>query len=185
VNNLPEGRRGQIMALGITFIMVVLVYLVIISPILQLYGSGAERLQSRRDMVERLQVSERALPRLRAEAARLRDPSHNGAVLLVGSSPTVAAAQLQTALKEIVEAGGSRLASSEILAPEAQDGYQKVGLHVSFSGDLTLLTSVLRGIETARPAMFVDNVEIRGGANPGEASQTLAIAFDVYGFRSL
>ena len=53
MNNLPEGRRGQIMALGITFIMVVLVYLVIISPILQLYGSGAERLQSRRDMVER------------------------------------------------------------------------------------------------------------------------------------
>ena len=185
MNSLPEGRRGQALAVGIALLMATLIYLIVISPILQLYESGGDRLQARRDMVDRLRVSERALPTLRVEAAKLRDPSNNGAVLLVGSSPTVAAAQLQTRLKELVESSGAHLASSEILSPEPQDGYQKIGLHVSFSGDLTLLTAVLRGIETARPAMFVDNVEIRGGADPGEASPTLAIAFDVYGFRSL
>jgi general secretion pathway protein M len=173
------------LAVAIGFLAIAVVYLIIIAPLFQIYGDAADRLQTRRDLVERLEVSAKALPKLRAEAERLRDPSHKGAVLLVGSSPTVAAAQLQTSMKELVEASGARLSSSEILAPEMQDSYQKIGLHVSFSGDLTLLTAVLRGIETARPAMFVDNVEIRGGANEGGDSQTLAIAFDVYGFRSL
>ncbi len=185
MNNLPEGRRGHILALGICFLAVAAVYLVIIAPLASLYGDGAERLQLRRDMVDRLEASVRALPRLRAEAERLRDPSHKGAVLLTGSSPTVAAAELQTALKEMVEANGARISSSEVLAPEAQDSFQKIGLHVSFTGDLALLTTVLRGIETSRPAMFVDNVEIRGAANSGDDNQALAIAFDVYGFRSL
>jgi len=33
--------------------------------------------------------------------------------------------------------------------------------------------------------MFVDNMDIRAAANAGDDSQSLAIAFDVYGFRSL
>jgi hypothetical protein len=106
-------------------------------------------------------------------------------VLLTGSSPAVSAAELQSAMKDIVENSGAHLNSSEILAPEAADNFQKIGVHVAFSGDLTLLTSVLRGIETSHPAMFVDNVEIRGGADSGDDARTLAIAFDVYGFRAL
>ena len=136
MNGLPEGRRGHMLALGICLLIVAAVYLLVIAPLSSLYGSGAERLETRRDMVDRLQASARALPRLRKEAERLRDPSHKGAVLLVGSSPTVAAAQLQTALKELVETNGAHIASAEVLAPEPQDSYQKIGLHVSFSGDL-------------------------------------------------
>jgi hypothetical protein len=161
-----------------------MLYLVIVGPLISLYQGGQDELDARRDMVHRLQVSADHLPALRAESERLGKESAKGSVLLTGNGPTVAAAQLQSTVKEIVENNGAHLSSSEILAPDTADSFQKIGLHVSFSGDLTLLTTVLRGIETSHPAMFVDNVEIRGGANSGDDAQSLSIAFDVYGFRS-
>lgn len=183
MNNLPEGPRGRALALGIGFVLLALVYLVVISPLSQLYADTDDRLQSRVALVQRLQVSARELPRLRATADQLAKQPGQGAVLLTGNGPSVAAAELQSAVKEIVENNGTHLSSSEVLAPEAADSFQKIGVHVALSGDLTLLAAVLRGIETSHPVMFVDNVEIRGGANPGDDAQTLAIAFDVYGFR--
>jgi general secretion pathway protein M len=183
MNNLPEGPRGKALALGICFVLFALVYMIVIGPLLQLYQDTDERLQTRVALMQRLEVSARALPRLHAAADRLNKQPGQGAAMLTGSSAPVAGAELQSAVKEIVESNGAHLSSSEILAPEAADSFQKVGLHVSLSGDLTLLTAVLHGIETSHPVMFVDNVEIRGGANPGDDAQTLAIAFDVYGFR--
>jgi hypothetical protein len=185
MNNLPDGPRGKALALGICFLLAAILYMIFVDPLIALYQSGDERLESREELKQRLQISALELPRLRASAEMTGKQPSKGALLLTGNSPAVAAAELQSAMKEIVETSGAHLNSSEILAPEAADSFQKVGVHVAFSGDLTLLTSVLRGIETSHPAMFVDNVEIRGGANQGDDAQTLAIAFDVYGFRPL
>lgn len=185
MNSLPDGPRGRALAAGILVLIVVAVYMMIVSPLVDLYDARADRLQSRVDLAQRLAISARDLPRLRASAEQLEKDPSKGTVLLTGGSPAVAAAQLQTTVKEIVENSGAHLISSEILAAEAVESFQRVGLHVSFAGDLSLLTSVLRGIETSHPAMFIDNVEIRSSANAGEDSGALAIAFDVYGFRAL
>ena len=49
MNGLPEGRRGHMLALGICLLIVAAVYLLVIAPLSSLYGSGAERLETRRD----------------------------------------------------------------------------------------------------------------------------------------
>jgi hypothetical protein len=188
MNNLPDGVRGKALALAICLLPVAFLYLAIVSPLRGVYESGAERLRERTELVERLQVSARELPRLRQEAERARAASNGGALLLTGSSATVAAATLQSTMKQLVESNGAKLSSAEILAPENKEQYQRVGIHVQFAGDLRLLMSVLRGIETSHPVMFVDNVEIRGAADAAaddSSGQELSITLDLYGFRLL
>jgi general secretion pathway protein M len=186
MNDLPDGIRGKILAVGLCFVVLAVFYTVIVSPLAGLYESGSQTLRERKELVQRLQVSAHELPRLRREAEEAR--ANGGALLLTGSSATVAAATLQSTMKKLVESGGARLSSAEILSPENRDQYQRVGIHVQFGGDLRLLMSVLRGIETARPVMFIDNVEIRGaGADAADESggNALSITLDLYGFRLL
>jgi hypothetical protein len=188
MNDLPDGVRGKILALGILAAGLLAAYLVLIAPLIGLYSSTEERLRERTELAERLQRTTGDLPRLRKAAAALQAEASDGSnLLLSGPSATVAAASLQTTIKDLIEQGGAELSSAEILPAEKQEPYEKVGLRVSFSGDLALLTTVLRGIETAHPVVFVDNLEIRGAgaADPDDAGQSLSIAFDLYGFRPL
>jgi type II secretory pathway component PulM len=188
MNDLPDGPRGKILALAILAVALLAIYMVVVAPLIGLYDDGEERLAGRTAMAERLQRNTRDLPRLRQAAAELQAGGGDGTdLLLTGSSATVAAADLQTTIKDLIEEGGARLSSAEILPPETQAPFEKVGLRVSFSGDLPLLTSVLRGIETAHPIIFVDNLEIRGAGatDQDDSGQTLSIAFDLYGYRPL
>jgi hypothetical protein len=70
-----------------------------------------------------------------------------------------------------------------------------VGIRVAFSGDLKLVTAVLRGVETSRPVLSVGDFSLRSGgaasaadsdddtASAGDGGQ-LSVTLDVYGFRA-
>jgi hypothetical protein len=188
MNDLPTGLRGKILAVALCFLAVVAVYVVIVLPTIAFYRGNAERLQDRELMVQRLQRSVRALPELQNEADAAQDAVSDEDILLDGESDTVAAATLQSTVKDLVEGAGARLISSEILSSEKRDTLQRVGVHVSFNGNLSLLTTVLQGIRMAHPVIIVDNVDIHGADGidqNGGGQKQLAIALDVYGFRPL
>jgi hypothetical protein len=187
MNSLPEGLPGKALALGILAVLLAALYLVTVQPLLQLYDAQAQTLQERTELAARLQRTANALPKLRESAETWRKKAREGDLLLEGARDAVAAAALQSTVKGLVSQGGATLASAEILAGTAEGKYQRVGIRVSLSGDLSVLTTVLRGISEAHPVLFVDNMEIRsqGGGAEGEAEHPLTIALDVYGFRAL
>jgi general secretion pathway protein M len=192
VNGLPVGLPGKALALGLVALSLGALYLVVVAPLLAFYNGREAVLRDRMELADHLQATVQDLPRLREAAAQLRETASAGDLLLAGSSDAVAAGSLQSLVKELVTKGGAILSSAEILPPQRQDDFQRVGIRVSFSGDLTLLTSVLRGIETSHPILFADNLDIRGNgasatgaAGNGRSSPVLVIAFDVYGFRTL
>jgi hypothetical protein len=90
------------------------------------------------------------------------------------------------------------LSSSEVLPPSANGNFRRVGIRVAFSGDLKLVTAVLRGVETSRPILSVGDFSLHSGGSivgSGEASDEeneapagnsddLAVTLDVYGFRA-
>jgi general secretion pathway protein M len=138
-------------------------------------------------MVQRLDSSSRDLPRLRDLNNEWQDAG--ASLLLSDASDTNAAAAIQAIVRGLIESSGGKLANSEILdADQPDDRYRRIRVRVSFTGGLPLLTSVLRGIDVAKPALFVDNLDVRAAGADGagvDSGQKLAIAFDVYGFRSL
>lgn len=100
---------------------------------------------------------------------------------MAGATDALAAADLQSTLKDLVETGGATLESAQTLPPEALANYRRVGVRVSFSGGLELLTTVLLGVETAKPVLSVGSLEIN--SSDEETGEDLAIAMDVYGYR--
>ncbi len=187
MNDLPTGVRGKALALSLCVLVVAAVYLALITPLVSLYEANAERLQERQELAQRLQRAAKSLPVLRDEAGAAQDQASGENLLLDGDSDSVAAAALQSAVKDIVESAGARLISAEVLPSDKRDTLQRVGIHVSFSGNLALLTTVLQGIQLAHPAILVDNADIEGAdsADQGGGQKQLAIALDLYGFKPL
>ena len=120
-------------------------------------------------MARRYQALARDLPALRAADQKWRDQA-GGELLLDGSSDAVAAASLQTVVKALVEEAGGKLSSSEVLVPTSEDNFRRVGIRVMFSGDLKLVTAVLRGMETSRPILSVGDFSLRAGGGGSTAA---------------
>ena len=183
----PEGLPGKLLALAICGLLLAAGYLVVIEPVLAFYQSHQQQLEERQSVIARLTDTARELPRLRAAAQQWREQSHDGDLLLTGPSDAVAAAGVQSVIKDDLAKGDAKLGSAEIIPPQIDDNFQRVGVRVSLSGTLPTLIAALRDLETARPMLFVDNVEIRtnSGAAKPDAGEELSIALDIYGFRAL
>jgi general secretion pathway protein M len=179
VNGLPDGLTGRVLAGLIGGVALIVLYAVIVLPVLAFYGASAERLQDRRGIAQRFASAARDLPALRTEVQQWGEQAGGDGLLLSGPSDALAAANLQSKLKDLVEQGGAKLASAQTLAVETQGGFRRVGMRISFAADLTLLTSVLLGVEAARPVLSISNLDLRGGEN-----EALSVVMDVYGFRS-
>ena len=203
MNKLPEGPAGQVLALAVAALGAAIFYLLIVSPVLGFYSDGQDALDERLAMAARYESLAHQLPALRAADKKWRD-QEGGELLLEGSSDAIASAALQTVIKGLVEDAGAKLTSSEVLQPATNGGFRRVGLRVVFSGDLKLVTAVLRGVETSRPILSVGDFSLRngggGGAGGAAASEdsdddstaaapagdgsALSVTLDVYGFRA-
>jgi hypothetical protein len=195
MKKLPEGVKGQALALAIAALGAIVLYLLIVSPVLAFYGEGEDLLDQRLAMAGRYEALARELPALRAADKKWRD-QEGGELLLEGSSDALASAALQATMKSLVEDAGTKLASSEVLQPTSDGNFRRVGIRVVFSGDLKLVTAVLRGVETSRPILSVGNFSLRAGGGPASTEDTdeesasagdsgaLSVTLDVYGFRA-
>lgn len=197
MKNLPEGMAGQLLALLIAALGAVVFYLLIVSPVLDFYGEREDLLDQRLATAGRYEALARQLPALRAADRKWRD-QEGGELLLEGSSDTLAAASLQTAMKSLAEEAGAKLSSSEVLQPASDGGFRRVGIRVVFSGDLKLVTAVLKGVETSRPILSVGDFSLHTGGGGAAASadsddenasagsgDVLSVTLDVYGFRAV
>jgi general secretion pathway protein M len=186
MSELPRGTMGRVLAVAIGLVLLAVIDLAVVTPLLDFYDGREQQLHERMELIDRLERAARDLPRLRATAEQWGDGSQPGPLLASDSTDAVVAAGLQSTVKNLVATAGASLNSAEILPPLSQEAYRRVGIHVSFSGDTDLLVTVLRGIETASPQLFVDNLEIRSAAasTGRDVGGGLVIALDVYGFRS-
>jgi len=194
MKKLPEGATGQALALAIVALGAIIFYLLIVSPVLGFYGEREDLLDQRLAMAGRYEALARELPTLRAADKKWRD-QEGGELLLEGSSDALASAALQAAMKTLVEDAGAKLSSSEVLQPTSDGSFRRVGIRVVFSGDLKLVTAVLRGVETSRPILSVGNFSLHSGGSTAAAAEdtddenastgdALSVTLDVYGFRA-
>ncbi|HEX3487418.1 MAG TPA: type II secretion system protein GspM [Micropepsaceae bacterium] len=186
MTSLPEGNAGKATALAILVLAIAVIYFAILSPVVALYDSNAERLEQRRELVRRDQKAVNDLPRLRALAKQNGNKPKGPALLLAGASDAVAAAALQSSLKDMVEENGTKITSATTLPPEPDGAFRRVGVRIAFSGDLELLTTVLLGIEAARPVLSAGNLDLHvaGDSDSGEENPSIAVALDVFGYRA-
>ena len=101
-----------------------------------------------------LQAQVPARERLLQEERRLGTETAERS-LLRGSTPGVAAAQLQGDLTALASAMGAAVASVQILDPEPADAFTDIGLRLTMTADISTLRDFLYAVEARDPILLV------------------------------
>lgn len=180
--DLPTGRRGQVLAVGLAIAVLGGAWAGIAAPLLDWYAVRAEQVQARRAVARRMAELAGTLPALRDQARRVAAPGRpaEGAVL-DGASDALAAAALQGRLQEMAAHAGAPLSSAEALPGEAAGAWRRIGVRVAVNAPWPAVVRLLQAIGSAGPRMLVDDLQLRAppllllrtGPRPVDASFTV------------
>jgi len=174
IATLPTGRTGQLLALAILCLVLGGVYLLLVSPILDLCSQREATLADRRMLAPRLSVAAAELPELRARLAELQASATTRNIALDGASDAIAAANLQSRIEELAKSAGVTISSTEGLAGENRGAYRRVGLRLAISGEYEAIIKLLAAIETAAPPPGLEQCAISRRAAADRSVTNLA-----------
>lgn len=179
-HDLPEGRRGRVLALMLLLMAVALVWLVIVGPLIGFYSQYASRIALAQQTAERMAHLQEILPHLRQSAAHR--PS-SAPQLIDGASDTMASATLQDKLAHLASQSGIEISSSETLAPIREGSYQRIGLHITLSAPYPALIRFLTDLAQASPALVVDGLHLHASEDEGRSADALSCDMGVFAYR--
>ena len=184
LGDLPTGRRGQALALGITLLALGLLWFGLAMPLLAEYEDRAAILASRRELVGRMA---RLVDELPALEARLAAPATTGAVkdiLLNGETDAIAGANLQQLIQERAARAGMSLTSLEMLPTTVAGGYRRIGLRISATAPWPVLVPLLASLPQDKPRLLIDDLQIHGPGTVWQRESELRVSFTVQAFRA-
>lgn len=130
----------------------------VVWPVVQTYLADRDELGDIIFRSERFRRLSTQVEPLEAELARLNADRSLTASLFNSPSGTLAAAELQTRLKRVIERSGGRLTSTQVLAPELASGFERVAVSARLSLSGSALQRVLHELEGGLPVLIVDDV---------------------------
>jgi general secretion pathway protein M len=182
--HLPEGRRGQVVALALLAVVLAVLWTAVAAPLLGWHAERAERLAQRRLMLAHMEQIDAALPALRREAAKSGSNAPPTTALLNGATDAIAGAALQSVVQDMTAAAGATLTSSEALPGEQQGGFRRIGLRVAVRGDWPELIALLRAVDESSLRLLVANLELHATTQQQQAGPApIEASFVVQGFR--
>ena len=107
---------------------------------------------------QRVRAGNAALNDRLAELGQIREAQQNA--YLAGDTPALAAVALQERVTRVVNDVGAELTSTRILPEQPQDGLTEIGIQVELKTDTVALRSILLEIETGRPRLFIDALDV-------------------------
>ncbi len=185
--DLPTGRRGRLLALGLTAAVLGSLWVGVAAPLLDWHVLRAEQLEARRALARRMAEIAETLPELRDQArfaaASGRAP---GEATLDGASDAIAAAALQGRLQDMAARAGAPLTSAEALPGEPAGVWRRIGVRIAVNAPWPAVVRLLQAIgSAASPRMLVDDLQLRApplllrtGPRPMDAG------FTVFAFRA-
>ncbi|GAB0120255.1 type II secretion system protein GspM [Acidisoma sp. 7E03] len=183
--SLPEGRRGQWLALGITILAAGVLWLALAAPLLSWYAARQETLLRKQAVAARMAGLEHEVPALRRAVARLGAGDGTARLLLAGDSDAIAGANLQSALQALAARAGTSLDSIGMQPARAAQALRLITAQVSLTAPWPVLLAFLSAVETAEPRMIVDSINLNLASVPGSGAPRLLQAdLSVTGFRA-
>lgn len=185
--DLKDLSRDRLFALALLLVAVVVVYMTVIGPLVDLgqeYSESVDDLQFRLQRYRKV-ASEKAYWTRRVE--EIRQHSTVSEQYISRDTAALASADLQTLIKETVNTSGGELISTQVVPEQKEEQLTRIAVRVRMNGSTRVLRDVLHSVETASPILWVDNVNlrpIRMPVRPGGKGLTdkLSIDFEVVGY---
>ncbi len=168
------------------------VYVLVVEPVVGLYRSYDESMAQSRQLLDRYGAIASGVRDLEAALADLRDRRSPSGVYLKRQSDALAAAELHDRVKGVIEASGGGLKSIQALPVATDSTFVRVAIRVQMQGGIDALNEVFFALESGKPFIFLENVDIRSrqarrkrkdqsGKGAGK-DVVLSIRFDAYGY---
>jgi general secretion pathway protein M len=180
-DTLPEGRRGQLLAVALALTVAALVWLAVVAPVIGWYDARSEALADRRVLLVHMARLAAELPAMRRQGAGPRGVAGASRILLPGRSDAIAAASLQSLIQDMAASAGATLSSVEALPGQQQGALRQIGLRVALSTDWPVLIALLQAVEASDRRLLVDGLELHAIADSHAAIEA---SFVVLAFRA-
>lgn len=181
---------SRLMAVALLISLIAAVWIVGISPILQQDRAYRDDIARSERLIAAFEARKPDIDGLKKAIDSLRNDPATRRSFIDARNPTLGAAKLQSRIKALTEAAGAQLVSSQIVSSDKRsDGFPAVVVRIQMVATAESLRQIVHALETGRPALFLDNVNIAArriprrarGAAPRE-SGLLTIRYDAYGY---
>jgi general secretion pathway protein M len=181
----PTGRAGQLLALGLTSLVLAVLWVGVVTPLIEWHAERSEALAQQVALAERMEALAASLPSLQQQAKSVAASGDGDAALLDSDSDTTVSASLQERLQAMLLQTGVQLHSVETLPGDDAGAYRRIGLRVSFNASWPILIDLLKDIHLATPSLLVDDLQVRPALHRiGTATGTFDVTCAIYAFRS-
>ncbi len=182
---LPTGRNGQLLALGLTVLVMAVLWLGVVMPLIDWHGERAEASVQKAALVQRMEALVATRASLQEQAKAVAAGGAGETALLEGDSESVASATLQELLQAMFMQAGVQLNSVETLPGDETGAFRRIRLRVSFNASWPELMALLKDFEIARPALLIDELSVQPALHRiSTAPGTFDVSCAIFGFRA-
>lgn len=155
--NPQQNRR---LAIAVLVAGVLAIIAVVALPVWLLNRHYDNALSEGRGTLERYTriASTRAEVSRQLEAMRAKEPRK---YFLRGGAPSLSAAELQEAVRGVVEKAGGRLITMQPPTSKEEGRYRQVTVNVQLTANVFAMRNILSAIETNVPYLFVESLTVR------------------------
>ncbi len=179
-------------AISLVVALVLAVYLLTIDPLVSAYRDLDDDIARTNENLRRYEQIARSYPALREQYESLAQRQSRSGVYLSGDTDALAAAELQSDVSATIQKHEGKLRSVQILPVTSDGEFKRVSVRVQLTATLSALTRILYTLESRRPFVFIDNLDIknrraRRARRRNQEEQTpsepeLVIRFDLFGY---
>jgi general secretion pathway protein M len=149
------------LAVGLLIAVVLIIGMVVIVP---LVSKGMELHETKNNLVFRLQQYERILATkdtVIAGMAKIKQQHEKQGYFNSQKTDALASAEMQEFIKKAIVDAGGQLSSTQALPVSNKDKFSRITVRVRMTGNSEVLRAVLYKIETAKPFIIIDQIDIR------------------------
>jgi general secretion pathway protein M len=178
-------------AVGLLLLTLLMAYFATIQPVITKHAFYQENIASMQQRLQKYRQIIASRPALEAELNQLRREQATNAYYLEQQSAPLAATELRKWVKTAVESSGGILMSTQSLPVLENELFPRVGISVRMTGSTETLQKVLYDLESRRPLLFVDHLQVTGRQirrrSPRDPrtiieETQLTISFELYGY---
>jgi general secretion pathway protein M len=184
----PSRVLPRLGALSILAVGLAAVWIAVLVPVWAMLMEPYERVDQLSASIQAYRAAAASRLELESELTALRAAAPSAHGLIQADTPALAAAQVQSDIRAIVDQVAGRIHSVQIPAPVSDGDYERIALRYDFSVPMDRLSDLLRRIESHVPFYFMDQVRIQAPdrAGIGASDDTAAdvqIRGTIYAYR--
>lgn len=155
-------QQSRALALVLLFIVIALTVAAIATPAYLLHRHYDETIENATDNLIRYRRFSEQAPAIEQEIEKIAALNAKR-FFIKTSNPSLAASDIQDAVKQIIESRRGKLLSVQILPAKDEGKYRRISLTIQANVTPLALQHILHGIESRDPMLFIDNLSIRAG----------------------